>query len=219
MISKVGLGFVFSILMLSGLVFAQGFQNVISTLKDVGVFQFYLPFLLVFAIIFGLLQKVEIFGPKGKPLNIIIGLAIAGFVMVYVPIGITFSQFLTNFAGNTVVVILTLIVAVVLISIATTGFGVKLADLGEPFKKGWGLIGLLLILLLIVFGVFIASGGTSIFPGIKISTKPAFQAIGGLSTTTWAIIILIVGTGLIVWIISKAGGAAGEETTGRRQGG
>ena len=206
MISKVGLGFVFSILMLSGLAVAQGFQDVIGTLKEIGVFQFYLPFLLVFAIIFGLLQKVQIFGDKGKSLNIIIGLAVAGFVMVYTPVGLTFSQFLTNFAGNTVVVILTLIVAVLFISVAATGFGLKLENLGEPFKKGWGLIGLLLILLLIVFGVFVASGGSSIFPGIKISAKPAFQAVGGLSTTTWAIIILIIGTGLIVWLLSKGGG-------------
>ena len=201
-ISKVGLGFVVSILMFSSLALAQGFQNVVGTLKDIGVFQFYLPFLLVFAIIFGLLQKIKLFGDQ-KAINIIIGLAVAGFVMVYVPIGITFSQFLTNFAGNTVVVILTLIVAVIFISIVTTGFGVKIDEFAAPFKKPWGIMGLLLILLLIVFGVFIASGGTSIFPGIKIGAKPAFQAIGGLSTTTWAIIILIIGTGLIVLLLSK----------------
>ena len=49
-ISKVGLGFVVSILVFSSLALAQGFQNVVSTLKDIGVFQFYLPFFLVFAV-------------------------------------------------------------------------------------------------------------------------------------------------------------------------
>src|SRR3989344_1405266 len=202
-LSKVGLGFVFSILMFSGLAFAQGFQDVIGTLKDIGVFQFYLPFLIVFAIIYGLLQKVEIFGPKGKPINIIVSLVIAGFVLVYVPIGITFSQFLTNFAGNTIVVIITLIAVVLFVSLISSGFGFKMDDFGKTFTKGPGLVALLLLIALVVFGVFVASGGSSIFPGIKISAGPVFETIGGLSTTTLAIIVLVVGTGIIVWLFSR----------------
>mgnify|MGYP001559561154 CR=1 FL=1 len=99
-ISKVGLGFVFSVLMLSGLGFAQGFQDVIGTLKEIGVFQFYLPFLLVFAILYGLLLKTKIFGEQNKGIVTVIALAASAFIMVYSPVGITFSQFLANFFGN-----------------------------------------------------------------------------------------------------------------------
>lgn len=202
LISKVGLGFVVSILMLSGLAVAQGLQNVIGTLKDVGVFQFYLPFLISFAVLYALLLKVKIFGDN-KALVTIIALAASAFIMVYTPIGITFSQFLTNFFGNAVVVILTFVVLIIFADLLKTG-GIDVTSL---VKGNWLLVGLLLLVLL-VFGVFVASGGTSIFPGIKISAKPAFQAIGGISSTTLAIIILIVGTALIVWLFSKGGGAA-----------
>lgn len=204
MISKVGLGFVVSILMLSSVAFAQGFQDVIGTLKDIGVFQFYLPFLLVFAILYGLLLKTKIFGEQNKGLVTVIALAAAGFIMVYTPVGITFSQFLANFFGNVVVVILTVIVIIIFTSMLKEGG----FDIGTVLKGGW-LWAALLLLLIVVFGVFVASGGTSIFPGLKIFPKETFGAIGGVSTTTWTIIILIAGTALIVWLFSKGGGVAG----------
>lgn len=203
MISKFGLSFVFSALMLSTVAFAQGFQDLISTFKEIGVFQFYLPFILVFTVLYALLLKTNIFGSKenvNKPLVTIISLAAAAFIMVYVPIGITFSQFLTNFFGNVVIVILTLVALVILASILTSG---GFFNIPETFTKGAGPIVVLVLLLLVVFGVFVASGGTSIFPGIKISANPVFDAIGGFSPTTLAIIILVVGTGLIVWLLGK----------------
>jgi len=197
-ISKVGLSFVFSILMFSVSAFAQGVPDVIKTLKEVGVFQFYLPFLLAFAILYGLLLKSKIFGEQNKALVTIIALAASAFIMVYTPIGITFSTFLTNFFGNAVVVILTIVVLIIFVNMLKEGG----FDIAGIVKGGW-LWGALLLLALIVFGIFIASGGTSIFPGLKIFPKETFSAIGGISSTTLAIIILIVGTGIIVFLFAK----------------
>lgn len=208
-ISKVGLSFVASILILSGLVVAQGLQDVISTLKEIGVFQFYLPFIISFAILFGLLQKIQLL--PDKRLNIIIALAISAFVMVYTPVGITLSQFFTNLFGNAIVIILTFIVIAIFINVLSTG---KIFDF-QMFTKGNNyLIGVALFILLVI-GVFVASGGTAIFPGLKISPKQWLSGAFGISSTTLAIIILVVGTGLIVWIFSKkdedkaAGGGKG----------
>lgn len=203
MISKVGLGFVFSILMFSGVAFAQGFQDLIGTLKDVGVFQFYLPFLISFAVLYALLLKVKVFGDN-KALVTIIALAASAFIMVYTPVGITFSQFLTNFFGNAVVIILTIVVLIMFANILKTG---EIFDVSGLLTGNWKWVGLLL-LLLVVFGVFVASGGTSIFPGLKINANQLFGPIGGINSTTWAIIILIVGTGLIVWLFAKGEGGA-----------
>lgn len=197
MISKLGLSFVVSILMLSNIAFAQGLQGVIGTLQGIGVFQFYLPFILVFAILYALLTKSKIFGEKSG-INVIIALAVSGFIMVYTPVGIGFSQFLTNFVGNVVVVILTLGVLLILGSMLQTG-GIKISEV----LKGSSVWIAILLLVLVVFGVFIASGGTSIFPGLTLSPTKAFSTIGGISSATWAIIILIVGTGLIVWFLGK----------------
>ncbi len=199
MISKVGLSFVFSILMFSPLVFAQGFQDLISTFKEIGVFQFYLPFLIVFAVFYGLLSKTKLFGDQ-KIFPVMISLAAAGFILVYTPIGITFSQFLTNFVGGAITVILTLAVIVVLVNMLQSGNIIKL-----PEKTGFlGNIPLVLgLVLVVVIGVFLASGGTAIFPGLKIGTKELFGGIGGLSSTTAALIVLVLGTGLIIWLFGK----------------
>jgi len=199
MISKVGLGFVFSILMLSGLVFAQGFQDVISTFKEIGVFQFYLPFLIVFAIFYGLLAKTKLFGDQ-KIFPVMISLAAAGFILVYTPIGITFSQFLTNFVGGAVTVILTFVVIIALVNMLLSGNIIKQPEKGSLLNNVPLVIGLVLV---VVIGVFLASGGTALFPGLKIGTREIFSGIGGLSSTTVALIVLVLGTGLIIWFFGK----------------
>ncbi|MBI1978644.1 MAG: hypothetical protein HYS62_01120 [Candidatus Aenigmarchaeota archaeon] len=199
-ILKLGLGLAFSVLMLSTVAFAQGLQDVIQIAKDVGVFQFYLPFLLSFAVLYALLLKTGVFGAQ-KNLVTIIALAASGFIMVYTPVGIAFSTFLANFVGNAIVVILTIIV--VLIFVGMLQSGKILPENFNDIMKGNTLWLFLLLLVLIVLGVFVASGGTSIFPGLNISTKQLFGSIGGLSPTTLAIILLVVGTGIIVWLFSK----------------
>src|SRR3989338_4351196 len=42
--------------------FGGSFGNVLSQWEQLGVFSYVLPFLLIFALIFGILQKVNIFG-------------------------------------------------------------------------------------------------------------------------------------------------------------
>jgi len=197
-ISKLGLGFVASFLMFSSLAFAQGLEGVIGTLKEVGVFRFYLPFLLSFAILYALLLKTKIFGEQ-KGLVTVIALAASAFIMVYSPVGIAFSTFLANFFGNAVVVILTIVVLIIFVNMLQSGG----FDIGNVIKGGWlWLVGLLILLL--VVGVFVASGGTSIFPGLKIFPKETFTSLGGLSATTWAILILVVGTGLIIFMFARS---------------
>lgn len=204
LIPRFAFGFVISVLMFSGLVFAQGLQDVISTLKDIGVFQFYLPFIISFAVLFGLLEKIKIFGDKGKQLNIIVALAVSAYVMVYTPVGITLSQFFTNLFGNAIVVILTIVVVAMFATVLNAGTGDKF-KLDKLFE-GRNIWIAILLFGLLALGVFVASGGTAIFPGLKISTKELFspiKGIFGLSSTTLALVILIVGTGLIVWLFAK----------------
>lgn len=203
-ISSVVIGVV-SLLMFSTLVFAQtGFDDVIEQLKGIGVFQFYLPFILVFAILYGMLMRSKIFGEKGG-IPIVIALAAAAYITVYTPVGISFSQFLANFVGNTMVVILTLLAVLMMAAMLKTG-GIDFAGM----FAGNTLWVALIFLLLIVFGVFIASGGASIFPGLNLLPTETFRTIGGADTTTVALILLVFGTGLIILLVTRGnGGGAG----------
>lgn len=193
-ISKVGLSFVFSILMLSSLAFAQTtIEDIINTFKTIGVFQFYLPFLLVFAILHGLLSRTQIL--KGG-LSAIISLVAAAFIMIYTPVGITFAQFLANFFAGSVVVILTIVVVIIFVSMLVSSKIIP--DPSSVFKTGgtiWLFIGIFVV---IAAAIFFASGGLGVFPG----GEGFGNTLGGMSTTTWAIIILIVGTGLIAILAS-----------------
>ena len=203
MISKIGLGFVVSILMLSGIVAAQGFQDVINSFKDIGVFQFYLPFILAFAIIYGLLVKIGVFGDKGRAIAVIVALSISAFIMI-TPAGVSFSDFLAKFITNSVIVIIATLVVLMFAAITASGFNFKWEDV----IKGGALWAVLLFILLIVFGIFVSSGGTSVFPGLRIGSGNPFS-VGGISNGTLALIILIAGTGLIVFFFIRGGGGGG----------
>lgn len=200
--SKFALSFIAGILMLSGAVFAAaGLEGIVQAAKDIGVFQFYLPFILVFAIILGLLQKVKVFG-ENKQLNVIIALVVAAYVAVFTPVGITFGQFLTSLFGNAIVVIITFVIVALFFAVLQGGGLFEF----KGFKGVYSYWVVLLLFALIIFGVFVASGGTAIFPGLKVSPtewlSPVIRAFG-MSSTTLALIILIVGTGLIVWWFAK----------------
>lgn len=195
---KIVLGFVIGMLSLSGIAFAQqGIGSVIDTLKGIGVFEFYLPFLLTFSILYALLLKSKIFG-ETKGLTTIIALSVAGFIMVYTPVGITLSQFLANFVANSIVAILTILLILIFANMLKDG-GFNVTEI----VKGRGLWVALLLVALVAFGIFVSSGGSTIFPGIKLLPRQTFDSFGGVSVTTWAILILIVGTGLIVWSFAK----------------
>ncbi len=207
--SKIGLSFILSILMFSTITFAQGFANIVETLKEVGVFEFYLPFLLVFAVLYALLLKAGIFGTQ-KQLVTIIALAASAFIMVYVPVGITFGQFLTNFVGNAVTAILTVLLFLIFIGMLQSG-KILPESMADVFK-GSVLWIVLIFILLIAFGVFISSGGTSIFPGLKIFPTQSFGGVGGLEPSTIAIIVLIIGTAIIIFLFAKGDKAAAAKT-------
>ncbi|MCW1301204.1 MAG: hypothetical protein QW507_02525 [Candidatus Nanoarchaeia archaeon] len=54
-----------------------GLGNVITLLENLGVFQYFLPFLLIFAIIFGILERTEVFGKGRKDINATVALSMA----------------------------------------------------------------------------------------------------------------------------------------------
>lgn len=176
-----------------------GITELIAAGKEFGIFEFYLPFILMFAILYGILQRVKIFGDKSG-LNIIISLVAAAFVMVYPPIGVTLSQFFANLFGQTLIVLLSIIAFVVVFLVVVGGVtgGKKPEDLIGKWENWVKLI--VLGALVLAVGVFFSSGGAAFFPGLKVNlTLPNF----GVSPQTLAIIIVVVLTGIVIWFIRE----------------
>ncbi|HLE06689.1 MAG TPA: hypothetical protein VI790_05005, partial [Candidatus Nanoarchaeia archaeon] len=68
--------------------------GVIDTWRRFGIFDFILPFLLVFGIVYGILERTQLFGDKaGKSVNAIIAFAIA----MTTTLSSWFISFLTGF--------------------------------------------------------------------------------------------------------------------------
>jgi len=89
---------------------ASTFRGTLDFLSELGVFDVVLPFLLVFTIIFALLEKTKVFGTEKvgdreytkKPLNSLVGFVIAFFVIASSQL----VEIITQISANVVVLIL-----------------------------------------------------------------------------------------------------------------
>ena len=69
-----------------------GMEVLIGNMNALGFYDFFLPFILFVAIIFGLLQKNKVFGEKDtKGIDGVISMSVAFFVINYTAIGLYFS--------------------------------------------------------------------------------------------------------------------------------
>lgn len=173
-----------------------GFADLLTIANNIGFFQFYLPFVLTFAIFYGILQKIDIF--KSRNINLVIALVLAFYVIDFTPVGITLAQFLSTFFTDISLTLFTLLglgmIFVVLLAIS----GHDLGDVGKI--KILIPIGLLLAGLLVI-GAFISSGGLSIFPGINISGGGSFGL--GLSDQDLVILVIIFLTVVVIWWLTR----------------
>ena len=181
----------------------MGLGDVIAVWKDYGIFEFYLPFVLMFAIFYGLLSKSKLFGEPNEKrvrnVNIIVSVVAALFVMVYPPTGITLTTFFGTFFTQTMVVLATLLAfAMILYMLLPTGAIEKMFE--DPSKYSKYLIP---IAALIILFVFFAAGGLQIF-GIELGTPgmPSTPSIG-ISSEDLVVILLIVSFILVIWFITR----------------
>ncbi|MBM3246949.1 hypothetical protein FJZ17_00185 [Candidatus Pacearchaeota archaeon] len=142
-----------------------------------GVFAYVLPFLIVFAVIYGVLSKTKIFGEENRGVNIVLALAVGALSLVgdYVP------MFFQRIFPNLGIGISFLVAAIVLI-------GLFMTNENETIKKtaNW-IIALVAITIFIV--VAYSSMSDYAFGGIYI-----WQEYGS------AIVVLGILIGLIYWV-------------------
>ncbi|MEM7826294.1 MAG: hypothetical protein QW451_01525 [Candidatus Aenigmatarchaeota archaeon] len=177
------------------------FELVILRLKELGFFTFLLPFILVAAILYGLLRKSQIFGPPEKNVAINAVVAIVASFMVWAsPIiaGINIEQELAKFFVQSMIVTLVLIISVLAFSMF---FGPNLPQTIQE-KVGSKYLGIFLIVGAIIgITLLMTSGLTSVFfpEGIGIGVGISEDVLITIATIFFLIVIIA----LIVVYVSR----------------
>lgn len=87
------------------------FEDVIRDLQSIGVYEYLLPFLLIFAIIFAVLEKTQILGEHKSNINVVVSLIFGLLIVAQQGIIETINNFLPN-VSLIIVVILALLLVV-----------------------------------------------------------------------------------------------------------
>jgi predicted membrane channel-forming protein YqfA (hemolysin III family) len=106
-----------------------GFTDISSILQgwaDAGVFAYVLPFLLIFAVVFGILSRIKIFGEDNRAVNAIIALAVGLLSLQFSFVPSFFSQVFPTLGVG---------LSVLLVAIILMGVFINWEDKGED--KGW----------------------------------------------------------------------------------
>jgi len=182
------------------------FGEWIATLQGLGVFQYVLPFVLSFVIIYGILNKIELLGgdgDTGDKLHTVVAAVISLFVIVYTPAGASLGTLFANYFGA---------MAVVLVGV----FG-ALIVLGLVFGDDWNSVlmddddnikgGVFMLIALLVLAVFLGWGGLGyIFPGLNLDAS-----LPQIGTSNMIGILVVVGTILfLMWALDLTGGSDGD---------
>jgi len=191
-----------------------GITDLIAAGKELGIFEFYLPFIIMFAIIYGILKNAKIFGKDANNINLIIALSASLFVMVFTPVGpgaITLAMFLSDLFAGTLMVVVTILTFLIITYMVITPFGGQ-----EKMNVGKFVVPIVLVALILALGVFVASGGLAIFPGLSfgpLSTIP-IPVFPGISTPDIAMVLVVAATGLAMFYMVKGGDGGGSQKAG-----
>lgn len=161
------------------------FENAIYYLESMGLTDAILPFVLIFTVIFAILQKAKVFGTESKKYNIIVALVVG--LLVVIP-HIT-GQYP---AGSDVVEIInTAIPAVSVLIIAVIMFLVLVGIFFETEAGGWVSSLVLLLSILAIVWIFGKAAGWWYNMPFWLD-DPDLQAL----------VVIILVFGIIVWFIT-----------------
>jgi hypothetical protein len=142
-----------------------GFEDLLLTGKQVGIFDFYLPFVLSFAVVYGILRKAKIFGEDkvGRTVDLILSVILSLFVIGGTTVGATIATFFGTMFTGTVMLIVTLLGTIMVLYVLGKTVGITIP--GKQGEKKWA-VALIAITLLLAAGIFASSGGLSFFGGV-----------------------------------------------------
>ena len=181
------------------------FDSLIGVASQAGIFAFYLPFLITFALLYGLLSRIGIFGQSNRmtnALNAIIAFSIALFVIGFTPAGVTLGKFFGTFFSQTTIVLVTFIIGMVVLVLLgqTLGPVISVTKEGDIKERGF-VFGkyVALVLVLVVVGVFVNSGGLQ---ALGISNTAVI--LPGISMQDLLIIgFILLTAAIVVWVSAE----------------
>ncbi|MCD6496146.1 MAG: hypothetical protein J7K54_02640 [Candidatus Aenigmarchaeota archaeon] len=175
------------------------FETMVQNMQRMEFFQYLFPFLLSFALLYGLLQWVFKEGLGGKRVHTLIAIVLSFFVMLYSSYNPWLYTFLTTTSGvwlgfATVVLLLVLVLALL---------GINLHDLFGDKKNNWIKYLVVLIVIYLVLMAILGQGGL-------FSAYLPYWLTG---SDLWTVIFVIVIIAIIFWFVggSDTGGSSGGE--------
>jgi len=186
---------------------ANPFNIVITKMQETGILSL-LPFLLSFAIFYGLLRKSQIFGEpeRNTVVNAIVSFVAALLVWSY-PIlaGVNLEKAMSTFFVQGMTATLTVMFGLLITSMfLPANLGEQLAKAFNLSSKG-GKFGAVIIVfgVLIGLGIFISSGFINVF-------FPSGGALAGIPSDTMITIVTVIILAVTVIVIAGIGGGGGE---------
>jgi hypothetical protein len=192
--------------------------DLVVVATEYGVFEFYLPFLIMFALFYGLLTKMNLFGGKekagqtdkssssarlGRAVNLIISLSASMFLMAYTPLGVSLASFLSGMFGQTALILITLVCAGLVLYVlgVMAGFDIFGFTKGDEKKTPGGIKFIVIVVGLVVAAMVVSNSGI-LLPGIVGDTG---ITIPGLDITAQdaMIIGLIILTVVAIWFVVR----------------
>jgi hypothetical protein len=169
----------------------MAFQELMIYLDNIGVADVLLPFILVFTVVFAILQKIKLFGEKNvRQINVIValvmGLAVViPHVMGRYPPGADIVEIMNSALPNVSLIIIAILMLLLMVGI----FGHDINLAGNP-------IGGYFVILATIIIVFIFGRAAGWFRG------PGWLGfIDNPETQTLVVVILVFG--IIVWFVAR----------------
>jgi len=170
------------------------FENALRSLENLGLLDVLVPFILIFTVVFAVLQKSKILGKEddGRPkknFNVIISLVMALAVVVPHITG-SYGRFdIVEIINGALPNISLIIVAIIMVLLIIGVFGKEL-DISQSSFGGW----IVLIAFIVVIYIFATQAGWTGLPRwLNFLNDPSTQA---------AIITILV-FGIVIWFITK----------------
>lgn len=178
---SLGLAFIASLGFASA---AFNIADILNQWADMGVFYYLLPFLLIFALVYGILSSTEILGRDQKAVNAIVSLALGLLALVTDAV----PKFFMTLAPNLGIALSILLAAIVLV-----GLFIR--------ETNWIKTGLIIVAIIAFVAVVISS-----FSGYPTSARNLWDEYGP-ALVTLAILAGIIA--LIVWGGRSSGSSGG----------
>ncbi len=132
---------------------SSAFGNVLYFLDRFGIFEYFLPFMIYFLIIYGLLGKIDIFNgsknEKANKINVLLAASMSLLILYYVPTSKTIGMFLSEIFTKWGVLAITLLL--IPLTLAILGISLKDDDnvFGSNEKKA--VMAIIIILIILIF--------------------------------------------------------------------